>query len=53
MTVTIDPVNGVTSDGGLLFATNGYVIQGGPLNLNLGTNIIVLRHKMPPPSIQR
>jgi autotransporter-associated beta strand protein len=40
-TVNIDPVNGITSDGGLLFASSGYVLQGGPLTLGLGTNIIV------------
>ena len=46
-TVTIDPVNGITTDGGLEFDTSGYVITGGTLTLGSspstsGTNIAVL-----------
>jgi autotransporter-associated beta strand protein len=39
--VNIDPVNGITSDGGLEFDVTGYTIQSGPLTLGLGTNIFV------------
>ena len=40
-TVSIDPVNGIASDGGLEFDTTGYIIQSGTLTLGLGTNITV------------
>ena len=41
-TVSIDPINGITTDGGLEFDTTGYVIQSGPLTLGNGTNIFVV-----------
>ena len=42
-TVSIDPINGITTSGGLEFDVNGYVITGGPLTLGAGgTNITVL-----------
>ena len=39
--VNIDPVNGITTDGGLEFDVGGYTIKSGPLTLGLGTNIFV------------
>ncbi len=46
-TVTIDPVNGITTDGGLEFDVNGYILTGGTLTLGSspstsGTNIAVV-----------
>src|ERR1035438_7630427 len=41
-TVSIDPINGITTDGGLEFDSANYVINSGPLTLGLGTNIAVV-----------
>jgi autotransporter-associated beta strand protein len=45
-TVTIDPVNGITTDGGLEFDVSGFILAGGTLTLGSssstsGTNIAV------------
>ena len=40
--VSIDPVNGITTDGGLEFDTTGYLVQSGTLTLGNGTNIAVV-----------
>jgi autotransporter-associated beta strand protein len=40
--VNIDPVNGITTDGGLEFDSTNYVINSGPLTLGFGTNIAVV-----------